>query len=148
MRDDSRSRDGAALVRVPAGAFVMGTAPEGARRLWESYGWDPRWLRHAEEMGELRPHEVEVGGFWLYRTYDESAGPAREATVAEDGVFLNALISFVLVAIAVFMLVKAINRLRRVEPPPPRVREHEHRPPMPEQNADVFEVLIGQMGEY
>jgi hypothetical protein len=24
----------------------------------------------------------------------------------------------------------------------------EHLPPMPEQNADVFEVLIGQMGEY
>ncbi len=48
-----------------------------------------------------------------------AAAKAAGAVTMNVGVFLNALISFVLVAIAVFMLVKAINRLRRVEPPPP-----------------------------
>jgi large conductance mechanosensitive channel len=48
-----------------------------------------------------------------------AAAKAAGAVTMNVGVFLNALISFVLVAVAVFMLVKAINRLRRVEPPPP-----------------------------
>jgi len=48
-----------------------------------------------------------------------AAAKAAGAVTMNVGVFLNALISFALVAFAVFMLVKAINRLRRVEPPPP-----------------------------
>jgi large conductance mechanosensitive channel len=35
------------------------------------------------------------------------------------GVFLNAVISFLLVVTAVFLLVKGVNRMRREEPPPP-----------------------------
>jgi large conductance mechanosensitive channel len=34
-------------------------------------------------------------------------------------VFLNAVISFLLVAFAVFLLIRGVNRVRREEPPPP-----------------------------
>ena len=47
-----------------------------------------------------------------------AAAKAAGAVTMNVGIFLNALISFVIVALAVFMLVKAVNRLRRVEPPP------------------------------
>ena len=42
------------------------------------------------------------------------------------GVFINAVINFLIVAAAIFVMIKAINRLRRqqeapaVPPPPPR----------------------------
>ena len=48
------------------------------------------------------------------------------------GVFLNAVISFLLVAFAVFLLVRGLNRLRRDEPPPPT-------PPTPQ------EMLLGEI---
>ena len=44
------------------------------------------------------------------------------------GLFLNAIINFLIVAFALFLLVKAINRFRREEaeaPPPPPSREEE-----------------------
>jgi large conductance mechanosensitive channel len=47
-----------------------------------------------------------------------SAGPGRDAVTMNVGTFLNNVISFLIVAAAVFMLVKAINELRkRVEKP-------------------------------
>src|SRR4051812_8108080 len=59
----------------------------------------------------------------------EGATPAPYASVAvakaagavtlNIGVFLNAVISFLLVVAAVFLLVKGVNRMRREEPPPP-----------------------------
>ena len=55
----------------------------------------------------------------------EAAKAAGAATV-NLGVFVNALISFTLVAFAVFMLVRAVNRLRTEEPaapPPPSTRK-------------------------
>src|SRR5687768_17031172 len=66
--------DGAVLVWVPAGHFVMGSHPEDVARLWEAEGWDEHWLRTVGGalcggtfVGELYPHEVELDGFWLYR---------------------------------------------------------------------------------
>ena len=44
---------------------------------------------------------------------------AAGAVTLNIGVFLNAVISFLLVAVAVFLLIKAVNRVRREEPPPP-----------------------------
>ncbi len=38
---------------------------------------------------------------------------------AELGVFVNTVIQFVIVAFAIFMVVRSINRLRRQEAPPP-----------------------------
>ncbi|HEX6000587.1 MAG TPA: large-conductance mechanosensitive channel protein MscL [Hyphomicrobiaceae bacterium] len=47
-----------------------------------------------------------------------AAGPGQEAVTMNIGTFLNNVISFLIVAAAVFMLVKAINELRkRVEKP-------------------------------
>lgn len=59
----------------------------------------------------------------------QQAGPYASLAAAKQagavtlnlGVFVNALISFTIMALAVFMLVKVINRLRKEEPaaPPP-----------------------------
>lgn len=43
---------------------------------------------------------------------------AAGAAVVRYGQFLNASLNFLLVAFAVFLLVKQINALRRMEPPP------------------------------
>jgi large conductance mechanosensitive channel len=44
---------------------------------------------------------------------------AAGAVTLNIGVFLNAVISFLLVAFAVFLLIRGVNRVRREEPPPP-----------------------------
>jgi large conductance mechanosensitive channel len=61
-------------------------------------------------------------------------GAAKQASAVtlNIGVLVNALISFLLVAFAVFMLVKGINRVRREQPPPPA-------PPTPQ------EVLLAEI---
>ncbi|MCC7271519.1 MAG: large conductance mechanosensitive channel protein MscL [Alphaproteobacteria bacterium] len=50
-----------------------------------------------------------------------SLAAAREAGAAtiNYGVFINALIKFLIVAFAVFILVKQVNRLYKKPPPPP-----------------------------
>ena len=45
-----------------------------------------------------------------------AAAKAAGAVTLNYGYFVNTLVSFVIVAFAVFLLVKAINRLRREEP--------------------------------
>ena len=63
--------DGADLVWVPSGAFIMGSTEDEVRRLWSANGWDERWytahVGGANWIGELHPHEVEIDGFWMYR---------------------------------------------------------------------------------
>lgn len=57
----------------------------------------------------------------------QQAGPYASLAAAKQagavtinlGVFINALISFIIMAFAVFMLVKLVNRLRREEPAAP-----------------------------
>ncbi len=44
---------------------------------------------------------------------------AAGAVTINYGVFLNSVISFLIVAFAVFLLIKAINKLRRLEEAPP-----------------------------
>ena len=46
----------------------------------------------------------------------DAAGEAVPAVQIGIGNFINALISFVIIAFAIFMVVKAINRLNRKEP--------------------------------
>ncbi len=41
------------------------------------------------------------------------------AVTLRHGMFINAVVNFVIVAFAVFLLVRAMNRLRRTEAPPP-----------------------------
>ena len=47
------------------------------------------------------------------------AAKAAGAVTVNYGVFLNAVLRFLIVAFAVFLLVRQINRLHRREPPPP-----------------------------
>ena len=62
------------------------------------------------------------------RSYESlAAAQAAGAATVNYGLFLNAVISFLIVAYAVFLLVRAVNRLRRQQdenpadaPPPPR----------------------------
>jgi large conductance mechanosensitive channel len=39
------------------------------------------------------------------------------------GVFLNDIISFLIIALAVFLVVKTVNRLRATRPPPPNTKD-------------------------
>jgi large conductance mechanosensitive channel len=43
-------------------------------------------------------------------------GPAKDAVLLKYGVFINSIIDFVLVAFAVFILIKQVNRLKKKEP--------------------------------
>jgi large conductance mechanosensitive channel len=52
-----------------------------------------------------------------YATVEE-AKKAGAVTI-NYGLFVNSVIKFLIVAFAVFILVKQVNRLRRTEPPPP-----------------------------
>ena len=62
--------DGAALVLVPAGEFVMGSERSAVLGLWRERGWEPRWLAAQvggeDWAGELCPHKVELAAFWMY----------------------------------------------------------------------------------
>src|SRR5688500_20234479 len=47
---------------------------------------------------------------------------AAGAVNVNYGLLLNNVVSFVLVAFAVFLVVRAVNRMRRAEPPPPDMK--------------------------
>ena len=49
----------------------------------------------------------------------DAAGKEVPAVVLAYGEFINALIQFVIIAFAIFLVVKAVNRLRRPEAAPP-----------------------------
>jgi large conductance mechanosensitive channel len=44
---------------------------------------------------------------------------AAGAVTLNLGLFVNAVVNFTIVAFAVFLVVKSVNRVRRAEPPPP-----------------------------
>lgn len=50
-----------------------------------------------------------------------AAAKAAGAVTLNYGLFINALFQFVIVAIALFIIVKQVNRLTGVKPPPPGV---------------------------
>jgi len=49
----------------------------------------------------------------------DATGKEVPAVVIGYGDFLNTLVQFIIVAFAIFLVVKAINRLSRKQPPPP-----------------------------
>lgn len=63
--------DGATLLWVPAGTFVMGSSKEEVEDIFQYYDWDRSWFNAQigghSWIGELHPHEVELDGFWMYR---------------------------------------------------------------------------------
>lgn len=54
-----------------------------------------------------------------------AAAEAAGAPVIRYGLFINTVLDFVLVAFAIFLLVRVINRLKRTEPPPPAAPSEE-----------------------
>jgi large conductance mechanosensitive channel len=53
-----------------------------------------------------------------------AAARAAGAVTVNYGLFINSIISFVIVAFAVFMLIRSLNRLRKAEAaPPPATRD-------------------------
>src|SRR5215475_10861784 len=47
------------------------------------------------------------------------ATPQVPAVVVKYGVFINTVIDFIIVAFAVFLVIKLMNTLKKTEPPPP-----------------------------
>jgi large conductance mechanosensitive channel len=77
-------------------------------------------------IGLLLGH-VDFSNIFIVLREGKVAGPYASVAVAKSagavtmniGVFVNTIISFLIVAFAVFLLVKTINRLRRQEEAPP-----------------------------
>jgi large conductance mechanosensitive channel len=77
---------------------------------------------------------VDFSNFFLTLKEGTAAGPYASLAAAQEagavvisyGVFVNAVISFLIVAFAVFLLIRGINRLQREQeapPPEPTTRE-------------------------
>jgi large conductance mechanosensitive channel len=73
--------------------------------------------------------KVDFSNLFITLKEGATAGPyatvalakAAGATVLSYGIFLNAIVYFLIVAFAVFLLVKGINKLKRQEAAPPAV---------------------------
>lgn len=57
--------DGATMVRIPGGEFVMGSSAEDIDRVWRKFGWPEAWKQHTQSEQPAR--RVRVSGFWIYR---------------------------------------------------------------------------------
>jgi len=72
-------KDGAELVWVPSGEFMMGSTDAQIDGLWESTGWDEGWKKFVSD--EQPAHRVRISaGFWLYK---------HEVTNGQYGEFLS-----------------------------------------------------------
>jgi formylglycine-generating enzyme required for sulfatase activity len=60
------STDGAAMVWVPGGEFLMGVDLQEIDAIWRRLGWPEKWKARARLEAPMR--RVRVDGFWLYRT--------------------------------------------------------------------------------
>lgn len=58
--------DGAELVFVPEGEFVMGSDSVELVSIWQKQGWNSEELQFTKT--EQPAHEVKISGFWMYRT--------------------------------------------------------------------------------
>ncbi len=71
--------------------------------------------------------QVDFSNLFIVLKQGTTAGPYLTLDAAQKagavtfayGMFINTVISFVIVAFAVFLLIRAINRLKDTEPPPP-----------------------------
>jgi formylglycine-generating enzyme required for sulfatase activity len=57
--------DGAEMVYIPPGEFIMGSNPDEIDRIWMKFRWPEEWKQHTK--GEQPAHRVRVSGFWMYR---------------------------------------------------------------------------------
>lgn len=57
--------DGAEMVFIPPGEFLMGSDPEEIDRIWKKFNWNGDEKQFTK--GEQPAHRVRVDGFWMYR---------------------------------------------------------------------------------
>lgn len=69
----------------------------------------------------------------------------KEAVVMEIGTFITAIINFIIVALIVFIIVKAFNKAR--EAAEARKKEEEEAPEEPEEPKPTTEELLGEILE-
>jgi len=68
------------------------------------------------------------------KTFDSlEAAEKAGAPLVKYGVFINTTIDFVIIALAIFVAIKAMNKLKRAEPPAP--------PPQPASEPEDLKVL-------
>ncbi len=81
--------DGAEMVWIPGGEFMMGSDPAETDRLWARTGWDAQWKENAQ--GEFPKHRVSVEGFWAYKheVTNEQYGKSRKATGQGEPLYWN-----------------------------------------------------------
>jgi formylglycine-generating enzyme required for sulfatase activity len=72
-------RDGAEMVLIPPGEFLMGSDPEEIDRIWKQFNWNGDEKQFTK--GEQPAHRVRVDGFWMYR---------HDVTVAQYRKFCDA----------------------------------------------------------
>ncbi len=60
------SKDGAEMVFIPAGEFIMGSDYADIERTWKMLNWDAAEKLYTRT--EQPSHRVRVNGFWMYRT--------------------------------------------------------------------------------
>jgi formylglycine-generating enzyme required for sulfatase activity len=58
--------DGAEMVYIPPGEFIMGTGPEEIDRIWKKLRWPEAWKQYTKS--EQPAHRVRLDGFWMYRS--------------------------------------------------------------------------------
>jgi len=69
---------------------------------------------------------VDFSNMFAVLKQGKEAGPYATVELAQKagavtwnyGVFINTIIAFLIVAFAIFMLIKAVNKVRKAEPPP------------------------------
>ena len=57
--------DGAEMVWIPAGEFLMGSDEADNQRIWKQFSWKRDWMKSAKD--EAPKHRVQLDGFWIYK---------------------------------------------------------------------------------
>ena len=73
------AKDGARLLWIPGGDFLMGSTREELDAVWRRFKWPVEFRKHADR--EMPAHRVSVSSFWLYQ---------HEVTVAQYRKFCQA----------------------------------------------------------
>jgi len=58
--------DGAEMVWIPAGRFMMGSNRDESERVFDKFGWNKAYL-DKYGRGESPMHKVQLDGFWMYK---------------------------------------------------------------------------------